>query len=163
MMENISAKDLQIFREKSRTFCGTFRVPLDKLQPEDLPKNPRQRDSKNVARLLNVFRREECQRRGPENHVLALVSRSALPQVRNAGGVSAEEEPPLFIPEIPLQILYGAHRLEAACRFLKGSDRWWVADLHSDGTKVALVTPGHLIDESRSQFHCQERIARTRP
>ena len=75
--------------------------------------------------------------------MLALVSRSALPQVRNAGGVSAEEEPPLFIPETPLQILYGAHRLEAACRFLKGSDRWWVADLHSDGTKVALVTPGH--------------------
>ena len=78
-MENISAKDLQIFQEKSRTFCGTFRIPLDKLQSKELPKNPRQRNSKNVARLLNVFRGEECQRRGPENHVLALVSRSALP------------------------------------------------------------------------------------
>ena len=113
-MENISAKDLQIFREKSRTFCGTFRIPPDKLQPEKLPKTPRQRDGKNVARLLDVFRREECQRRGPENKVLTLVSQSVAPQVGSHGGVGAKEEPPLFVPETPLQILYGAHRLEAA-------------------------------------------------
>lgn len=143
-MENISAKDLQIFREKSRTFCGTFRIPLDKLQPEKLPENPRQRDGKNVARLLDVFRREECQRRGPENHVLALVSQSVVPQVRSHDKVGVEGELPLFVPETPLQILYGKHRLEAARRFLKGNDRWWVADLHSDGTKAPLAIPRHF-------------------
>ena len=128
-MENISAKDLQILREKSRTFCGAFRIPLDKLQPEDLPKNPRQRDSKNIARLLNIFHKETCQRREPEHHVPALVSRSSLPQKSNGGTFG---EPPLFVPEAPLRILHGAHRLEAARSFLQGGDRWWVADLYSD-------------------------------
>ena len=135
-MENISAKDLQIIREKSRTFCGTFRRPLDKLQHEELPHNPRQLDQTNVARLLNVFRAEDCQHREPENHVPVLVSRSALPQVRNAAGIF--EEPQFFIPESPLQILHGAHRLEAARKFLQGSDRWWVADLYSDGARIRL-------------------------
>ena len=47
-MENLSAEDLQIFREKSRTVCGAFRIPLEKLEYEELLSNPRQRDGKNV-------------------------------------------------------------------------------------------------------------------
>ncbi|KAK9311467.1 hypothetical protein V1524DRAFT_41087 [Lipomyces starkeyi] len=48
-MEGLSAKDLQIFREKSRAFIGSVRIPLDKLQHEELPDNPRQPDDKNIA------------------------------------------------------------------------------------------------------------------
>jgi len=59
-METLSTKDLQIFREKSRTFCGSFRIPLNKLEHEKLPNNPRQLDGKNVARLLEVFQAEDC-------------------------------------------------------------------------------------------------------
>ncbi len=54
-METLSTKDLQIFREKSRTFCGSFRIPLNKLKHEKLPNNLRQLNGKNVARLLEVF------------------------------------------------------------------------------------------------------------
>ncbi len=70
-MESLSTKDLQVFREKSRTFCGSFQIPLDKLQAEELPENLRQRNDKDIARLLNEFSAED-QRLEPENHVLAL-------------------------------------------------------------------------------------------
>ncbi len=88
------------------------------------------------SRLLRVFRAEDCQRRDPENHVPALVSRSVLPQARRTGDGSGHfEELQWFIPESPLRILHGRHRLEAARQFLEGSDRWWVVDLYSDGGK----------------------------
>ena len=61
-MENLSVKDLQVIREKSKTFCGAFQIALDKLEYEGLFSNSRQRDGKNVTRLLNVFRAEDCQR-----------------------------------------------------------------------------------------------------
>jgi hypothetical protein len=165
MMENLSAKDLQVFREKSRTFCGSFRIPLDKLEHEQLPNNPRQRDSKNVARLLDVFRAEGCQPREPENHVPALISYSALPQASRPGGLggSVFEEPQRFIPEYPLRVLHGRHRLEAARRFLKGADRWWVVDLYSDGPRVSLRFPGTFADTSRPRLPCEDRIPRARP
>ena len=149
-MENLSAKDLQIFREKSRTFCGSFRIPRNKLEHEELPENPRQRDSKNVARLLDVFRAEDCQPREPENHVPAIVARSALPQAHSGGvGGGVFEEPEWFVPESPLRVLHGRHRLEAAQKFLKGGDRWWVVDLYSDGANVILRYPRSLADISR--------------
>ena len=163
-MENLSTKDLQIFREKSRTFCGSFQIPLDKLECEKLPNNPRQLDEKNVARLLDVFRKDDCQPREPENHVPALVSRSALPQNSRSGGVGGVfEEPQWFLPKSPLRVLHGRHRLEAARKFLKGADRWWVVDLYSDGAKVSLRFPGTFANTSRPQLPCEERIARTRP
>ena len=150
-MENLSAKNLELFREKSRTFCGSFQIPLDKLEYEKLPNNPRQRDGKNVTRLLDVFRAEGCQPREPENHVPALISRSALPQNSRPGGVGGSifEEPQWFIPESTPQILHGTHRLKAARKFLKGVDRWWVVDLYSDGAKVSLRLRGRFADSSR--------------
>lgn len=144
-MENLSAKDLQVFRERSRTFCGSFRVPLDKLEYEQLPNNPKQRDGKNVARLLDVFRAEGCQPREPENHMPALISRSAMPQTSRPGGSSVFEEPQWFNPKSPLQVLHGRLRLEAARKFLQGADRWWVVDLYSDGARVYLNSSARLL------------------
>jgi Protein of unknown function (DUF3723) len=128
-MDSLSAKDLQIFREKARSFCGSVKIPLDKLQHEELPDNPRQLDEKNVARLLDVFHKEECQRREPDNHVPALISRSTLPEIP----VRADGDLPLFNPDQPLIYLDGSHRLKAAGKFFTGNDRWWVVDLYSDG------------------------------
>lgn len=144
-MENLSTKDLELFREKSRTFCGSFRIPLDKLEYEKLPNNPRQRDGKNVTRLLDVFCVEGCQPREPENHVPALISCSALPQASRPGGVNGSvfKEPQWFIPESPLRVLHGRHRLEAARKFLERADRWWVVD--SDGAKVSLRFLAYLL------------------
>lgn len=127
-METFSSLDLQVFREKSRAFCGSFKVPLDKLRAEDVPENPRQTDQSNIARLVDVFEKEGCWPLDPENHVEVLVSQQAL----------EEEAPskigdfPYFNPSSPLEYLSGHHRIEAARRFLTGRDRWWIADLYLD-------------------------------
>lgn len=128
-METLSGRDLQIFREKSRAFCGSVKIPLDKLRGEELPHNPRQFDEKNVTRLLDIFNKDDCQRREPDNHVPVLIPRSALPEGPLRVGVDLQ----LFNPDYPLTYLHGRHRLEAARKFLSGNDRWWVADLYSDG------------------------------
>jgi hypothetical protein len=39
----------------------------------------------------------------------------------------------LFNPDHPLTFLHGRHRIKAARKFFTGNDRWWIADLYSDG------------------------------
>jgi hypothetical protein len=130
-MEGLSATDLQIFREKSRAFIGSVKIPLDKLRHEELPDNPRQRDQKNVTRLLGIFQSPEvgCQRRDSDNHVPVLIPRSALP----SRPLGVDNDFQLFNPDHPLTFLHGRHRIEAARKFFTGNDRWWIADLYSDG------------------------------
>ncbi len=131
-MDHLSADDLQIFREKSRTFCGSVKIPLDKIRHEELPNNPRQLNKKNVTTLLNLFRLEGCLRLDPEHHVPALISRSVVPQ-----GLHPGAEPPRFNPEHPVVCLHGRHRVEAARKLLTGNeDRWWVVDLYSEGGRA---------------------------
>ena len=134
-METLSTNDLQVFREKSRTFCGSVKVPINKLQYETIPKNPRQFDDKNVARLLKVFEEEGCVRLEPEHYVPVLISRNALPQGFRAGNISDVilQEPQFFTPEHPLTYLHGRHRLEAAKKYLAANDKWWVVNLYADG------------------------------
>jgi len=133
-MENLSSNDLQIFREKSRTFCGSVKIPLDKICHEELPNNPRQFNKKDVTTLLDFFRSEDCLRLDPEHYVPALISRSAVPRGLHPGG-----EPPRFNPEHPVVCLHGRHRLEAARKFFTGDEnRWWVVDLYSRGERVDL-------------------------
>lgn len=132
-MDTLTAKDLQIFREKSRAFCGSFKIPLDKLQHEDLPNNPRQLDKANVARLVNVFHDDECLRRDSDNYVPALINRSALPDGPIRVGDLPLFDLPFFEPSDKLVYLHGRHRLEAAREFFSGNDRWWIVNLYSDG------------------------------
>lgn len=138
-MENLSANDQNIFREKGRTFRGTFKIPLDKLQHEDRRDNIRQFDEENVIRLVNVFRAEGCLRHDAENHVEGLISRFSLPEGlarANAAPDGLFAEPPLFNPEQGVTYLQGRHRLEAARRFLIGDDQWWIVDLYSKGQNI---------------------------
>ena len=116
-IDNVSSNDLQIFREKSRTFCGLVKIPLDKICYKELPNNPRQFNEKNVTTLLGFFRSDGCLRLDPEHYVPALISRSALPR-----GLYLGVEPPHFYPEHPVVCLHGRYRLEAARRFLTGDE-----------------------------------------
>jgi hypothetical protein len=134
-MESLSAKDLAIFREKARAFCGLVKIPLDKLQHEELPLNPRQLDKDNVTRLVDVFRNEGCLRRESENHVPVLISRSALPEEPLEVGGDLQ----FFNPDHPLIYLHRRHRLDAGRKFLTGNERWWVAKLYSDGLLPCLL------------------------
>ena len=134
-MENISPNDLQILQEKSRTFCGSFKIPLSKLKLEDIPDNPRQLDPKNVANLLEKFNLEDCNRLDPENYVSALVSRADLPQALQPDNKFFKKSQH-FDPQHSLVCIHGKHCLEATQQFLAGDERWWVSDLYSDGVTL---------------------------
>ena len=120
-MENLSVADLQIFYEKSRAFCGSFKIPLNKLRYENPPKNPRQFDEKSVLALLNRFNSpESCLRHEADNHVPALIPRHMLPHSSDdpsSGLGTSVIKPRLFEPPEPLIYLHGRHRLEAARRY----------------------------------------------
>jgi hypothetical protein len=47
--------------------------------------------------------------------------------------VRAGDVYPLYNPDNVLPFLEGRHRIEAARRFLTEDDRWWIAELYSDG------------------------------
>ena len=136
MEEGLSATDLQIFREKSRAFLCTVRIPLDKLRCENLFEDPditRQEDEKNIARLVKIFA-NDCDRLDPNNHVRVLIPRSAIAEeTLTSLRVRAGDDYPLYNPDNVLPFLEGRHRIEAARRSLTGNDKWWIAELYSDG------------------------------
>ena len=149
-MDNLSVADLQIFCEKSRAFCGSFKIPLRKLEHENPPKNPRQFDEKSVLALLNRFSSpESCLRHEADNHVPALIPRHVLPHSSEdaSGGLgrtvgTSVKKPRFFEPPEPLIYLHGRHRLEAARRFFnEESEKWWIVDLYSDGQKTESIAP----------------------
>jgi hypothetical protein len=134
-MEGFSALDLQVFQEKSRTFCGSVKVPLGKLQHEEIPEKPRQTDQKNIERLVGVFGGEGCWRLDPDNHIEGLIPLSDVSEIHP----TTANLFPLYNPSSPLKYLNGHHRIEAARKFLTGNDRWWVVDLYSEGAWVDLA------------------------
>jgi hypothetical protein len=125
-MEGHSDQDLHVFREQARTFCGSFKVDLDKLQHEEPP--ARQPDEKNIKRMVGVYQSEGCWPLWSENHIPALISQSIRPNDTHERGIDFG----YFIPREPLIYLTGYHRIEAARIFLKTS-RWWIVDLYLDG------------------------------
>lgn len=97
-------------------------------------------DPKNVARLIEVFRTEGCQRRQKENFVTALVGRQQLDDallhssVQHCELKNADEPPRLAFPATaPVLCIHGRHRLAAAEEFLEPIDRWWTAELYFQG------------------------------
>jgi hypothetical protein len=143
-MGDVSDSDLQILREKSRTFLGAFKIPLSKLRLEDIPQNPRQRDDKNVSNLIETFDLARCKKlQSEQNYVSALISRTDLPQ---GNRYNAFDEPQYFDPPQPLICLEGEHRLKAADKFLAGEERWWVANLYSDGISFGRIPRPQLMD-----------------
>ena len=131
-MNNLSVRDLWVFQEKSRIFCESFQISLNKLEHEDLSDNLRQCDDKNVTRMLNIFCTESCQCWESENHVSVLVSLFTLSQVC----CSIFKELQQFVLKASLQVLHERHCLKVRCRFLKETDKWWIINLYSNDEKV---------------------------
>ena len=130
------SKDIRILQEKSRTFCGAFKIPLDKLACEDLPDNPRQISEKNAVRLLNRFELHQCDRLEPRNYVSAFIPLDKVPSIPPA--YKLYDEPQFLSPDCPLICVHGQHRLLAARLYLEASDRWWVANIYSNGSLLIL-------------------------
>lgn len=117
---------MQLLREKSRTYCGLFKILLSKVKLEDIPENQRQFGSRDAARLQKSFDLTWCIKIEPDHYVFALMFRANLPRGLQKYG-NPFEEPQHFDPPQLLTCIDGEHRLEAIDQFLAGKDRWWVA------------------------------------
>jgi hypothetical protein len=136
-MDDISSDDLLILKEKARTYRGSFKIPLEKIELQTTTHNTRQRDPKNIIRLLESFALEGCNRLQPENYISVLVD-GVEPPSQTEFPNSNFKEPPTLTFESTVVCLDGHHRIQAAREFLAGEDRWWVADLYSNGIAVLL-------------------------
>ncbi len=121
--------DLNIFREKSQTFRESFKIFLDKLQHEKHRDNMRQFNKKNVSRLMNVFRAEDCLRRDIEHHMLTLIFRFSLSKdLTQTDDILSESS--LFNSEQMIIYLHEKHHLKATWWFLIENDQWWIVNLY---------------------------------
>jgi len=112
----------QVFQEKTRAFLKSVKVPLGKFQIK-------QSDPKLVARQEDDFRNYGCWRLDSIDHVEVLISRQLISEIP-----SHSTDPfPWFDPKDPLVCMNGHYLIEAAQRYLKDDDAWWVADLYLDG------------------------------
>lgn len=146
---------------KNQAFCGSAKLWIRQLRPEDPITNPRQYDPKNVSRLARIFELEGCLRLHPEHHVPVVISRQSLNDALRIDKSSTEalrsaKEPSLLSLHEDVCYLHGAHRLQAGNSFLHPDDRWWVADLYlEEGEKLSplLCFPKCLIDPSSRQTY----------
>lgn len=128
-MKNLSMNNLNIFREKSQTFRESFKISLDKLQHEKHRDNVRQFNEKNVSRLMNVFRAENCLRRDIEHYMSTLIFRFSLSKdLTRTDNVFSESS--LFNSEQMIIYLHERHHLKATQRFLIENDQWWIVNLY---------------------------------
>lgn len=124
------ATDVEIYHRKHEAFLGSIKCPLRRLRHESIDINPRQYDPKNVARLIEIFKKQECRRLELGHHVPALISQevyNTLAMVLNQGA-----EPAFVEPMEDITYLRGRHRIEAARKYLHPDDMWWIVDLYAD-------------------------------
>lgn len=120
---------------------GTVRIAISSLQ---FPKDSREIDDCIVDNLIRVFRKTRCRRYDPENHIVAVITNTALRRALTESGLkqSALAHPAkngsFHLLHLPpghkLQCLYGQHRTKAGEMFLPYNDRWWTVQLHEDST-----------------------------
>lgn len=106
-------------------FLGTARIRLEHLRFES---GVRDYDEKNVARLINVFKLEKCQREAPKNRIPAIISSTML------GEWQRSEQPTelLLSSADTILCLHGKHRVIAAREFLLERDQWWIVSLYDE-------------------------------
>ena len=134
----MTAQSEHVSREKIKSFCGSAKIWICKLQPEDMYINPRQLDPKNVARLKNVYQLEGCHRFEPEHHIPVITKINVLEQALQRANISMSrikslDEPTFLEFDDNLTYLHGRHRLEAAKEFLPPDENWWIADFYLEG------------------------------
>lgn len=74
-MDSFLQAELHRLNIRKKAFCGSYRISLRHLKPEDDSSTSRQLDSKNVARLIKIFELEECLRLEPTHYIPAIISR----------------------------------------------------------------------------------------
>jgi len=126
-------------------FRGYARVPLDALYFDHKIAKQKHRatSSKNVKRLLGLYRSLGCEKGSYENAVKARISEESLGEaLEELGRVDLPRDPGQPGAELPLlnvariHCLHGLHRILAAKKYLKeDEERWWVVQLYKQGRR----------------------------
>lgn len=140
-------RETQLAAERRLKFQGTAKVNLDEIHFHS--QSNRQLDQKNIDRLCNIFREEECQNLVVAHRVPAIVSRHHLvmaiqrapPNVNSQSLLTNPESEMPHLRFLPgqLQGLHGRHRIAAGLDVLSSTYRWWAVDLYLDGTVPFLM------------------------
>lgn len=78
IIDNISSNNILILKEKTRIYCDFFKILLKNIELQITTHNTRQRDSKNIVKLLESFALEDCNRLQSKNYIFNLINRIKL-------------------------------------------------------------------------------------
>ena len=121
-----------VYAQLDDHFRGYARVRLDDIEFD----SGRDLDSRNVRRLLGVFKRS-CERENPGNAISVVVEKQIFADLPQQD--LHPEATHFFVPEqLPylkskVLCLHGKHRICAARSFLSHSERWWIAKIYDSG------------------------------
>ena len=130
------------FVEKRSKFRGSAKVQLKHLYFESDKESDSASflDHKNVARLVQIFKLEGCNRLDLEHRVPVIIDEELLQRSLHQTGVASGDllkrhiPPDLTFPaSTSLRCLHGRHRIAAARDFLELGHKWWTVDFYSDG------------------------------
>ncbi|GBF59745.1 hypothetical protein TMEN_1898 [Trichophyton mentagrophytes] len=133
---------VDVFLQTRKHFRGLAKVKLQHLNYGEGSKYLRRElDPSNVARLVQIYKEQQCQRLLPGNYIRVLASRETLESAFTLSkldqrylieaSTQSTQPPFLDVPaEARLEVLTGHHRLLAAGEYLL--DRWWIAELYEE-------------------------------
>ncbi len=126
------------FAEKQRYFIGSAKIHLKHFD-FGVHSTSLTLDTKNIDRLIQVFKLEGCLRLDLEHHIPAIISNQTLQESLARSAVDGTElhrqqSPPtlLFPEDTYLPCLHGKHRIAAAKTLLLPGNTWWTVDLYLD-------------------------------
>lgn len=132
--------EARLSQDGSKYFLGRARINIDVL--DFSRSSAREIDPANVQRLVSHFRLVGCLRLDSRYHVPAIVDNTILRQALEEANASVDDLrssdtsrwPFLTFPAgARIDCLHGQHRVMAARVILPSNERWWIADLYSDG------------------------------
>ena len=89
------SEERSLGHSESLQFCGLARVALDTLRfKHESAKELRETSAPNVARLVQIFRREGCKRSEESNFVKAKVNQRQLHAVLASQNLRLQHQPP---------------------------------------------------------------------
>ena len=122
----------KIYAQLDDHFRGYARVRLDDVEFD----SGRDLDSRNVRRLLGVFKRS-CERENPGNAISVVVRKEILANMlqQDLHREAIHSLSPEQLPYLKTKVLclHGKHRICAARRLLRHSERWWIAKIYDSG------------------------------
>ena len=123
-------------------------------------------DPKNVARLVQIFKLEGCDRLDIEHRVPVLIDsqilRQSLVASRKSNSDLLGEIPPTlsFPVNTQLKCLHGRYRLAAAKEFLEHGNKWWTVDFYDQTTLSEDIQKDIREDYANSRNFCDGDIFR---